>query len=116
MDLKPGKRRRRAVVRLAHRAGIEMTHAADRFVAGHMGMPVQSERCAGRRDRNRSVREVKGESPALEKEAFRSEAARIAIAADRVERRTQPLQLAEDLRVADVAEVPDFISLRQDRA
>lgn len=92
-----------------------MPHSRNRLVARHVGMTVQGEARAGRHDRGRLMLQVKGVSCALEDKAFGDEAARIAISADGMERRTDGAQFAQNLRRADVAEVPDFIGFGQKR-
>ena len=108
-DFQPGERRWCTMVRLADGAGVEMPHLADRFVAGHMGMPVQSKLGAGWHHRDRFVGEEKSVASAGQSQALRTQPARIAIAAHGMHRRSEPAQLLEDVRAANVTEVPNLV-------
>ena len=102
------------MVRLTNGAGVEIPHLAGLFVAGHMSMTVQSKLGAGRHHRNRFVGKEKGVTAAGQSQTFRTQPARIAIAAHVLHRRSEPTQLLEEVLAANVTEMPDLVRAGED--
>ena len=113
VEFEPGPARRRAAVGTGDAAWIEKAGRADALAARDMSVAVKEQLDAPRCGMRRNMDEENAKTLELEVECMRPIQAIIAITADDADRETDLVQRIDDGGRADIAEMPDFISLRE---
>jgi hypothetical protein len=110
-NLKPGDARRRAAVWSGYAAGIEKENATAPFVARDVRVPVQENIDIIRRMIGRNVLQAQFQPTSHKVENQRPLEIAVAISAHNDHSRPDRLQLVENRFRANIAKMPDFISV-----
>src|SRR3569833_891385 len=111
-DRHPGDAGRRAAIGSRDATRIEKTNSVDRLIARHVRVSVQDHIRLPRWTRGRNVNEMKTNSVAFEVEG-QWPTPTVVVAEYDVQRRPELLELHQCRRIANIAEVPNFIRVFQ---